>query len=76
MTPAQIELLKGALGNDVELVCTDGEIVQAHVISVSDLEQDVIYDLISSNMSDRYQSRPSNAAYMTPFDQIEDIRLL
>jgi hypothetical protein len=76
MTGAQIGLLKQNVGKDVELVCTDGEIVQAHVISVSEEERDVIYDLISSNLSDRYRDRPSNAAYLTPFDQIDNIRLL
>ena len=76
MTGAQIELLKNGVGKNFELLCTDGEVVQAHVISVSEEERDVIYDLISSNMTDRYQGRPVNAAYLTPLDQINSIRLL
>jgi hypothetical protein len=76
MSGEEIELLKQGVGKDVELVCTDGEVVQAHVISVSEEEREVIYDLISSSLTERYNGRPANTAYLTPFDEINSVRLL
>ena len=76
MSGEEIELLKQRVVKDVELVCTDGEVVHAHVISVSEEERDVIYDLISSSLTERYKGRPSDASYLTPFDEINSIRLL
>jgi hypothetical protein len=64
------------LGKTIELSCTDGEVVQAYVISVSEQDKDVVYDLVSSNMAERYQNRQGNEAYLTPFEEIESIRVL
>jgi hypothetical protein len=76
MTDDEIELLKASVGKTVELSCTDGEVVQARVFSVSETERDVVYDLVSSNMPVRYCSRKGNEAYLTPFAEIDSVRLL
>jgi hypothetical protein len=69
VTEVEIELLKQSLGKDVELTFTDGDVLQPHLVFVSE-------GLIASNMIDRYQSQPRNAAYRTPFEQISSIRIL
>jgi hypothetical protein len=75
MTRDEIELLKRSSGKTVEFLCTDGEIVQASVRWVSDEDNDLIHDLVSSNMPERYRDR-ENCAYLTPFEQIESVRVV
>ena len=44
-----LELLKTRIDRVVQFHCKDGEVIVAAIHLVSEEEQDVIYDLISSN---------------------------
>lgn len=48
VTDAEVQILKYNQDKIVEIVCKDGEIMTVKVISVSEPENDVIYDLIST----------------------------
>lgn len=76
MTSAEIELVKANCGKRMEIRCADGEVMQVHVVFVSESEGDVIYDLISSNKEDRYSGRSGGEAYSTPFNEIDSVRVL
>jgi hypothetical protein len=76
MTGDQIDMLKRSSGKTVELVCTDAEVVHARIISVSEEQKDVVYDLVSSNIPQRYCDRKGNEAFLTPFEEIDSVRLL
>ena len=76
MTSAEIELLKANCGKRMEIRCADGEVMQIHVVFISESERDVIYDLISTNREDRYSGRSGGEAYSTPFNEIDSVRVL
>jgi hypothetical protein len=44
-----LELLKASIDQTVVLRCTDGEVIVAQIHSVSEEDQDIIYDFVSSN---------------------------
>jgi hypothetical protein len=69
-----IDLLKTRIKRVVRFCCKDGEVIVGTVHFVSDEEQDVIYDLISSNRMSRYESF-GNAAYLLAFEEIEFVTL-
>jgi hypothetical protein len=73
MTIAEIRVLKENQDREVEIRCTDGEVMQVKVLLVSESECDVIYDLISTNRPERYPIRPEKVCYATAFRDIETI---
>lgn len=69
-----IELLKTRIDGKVQLHCKDGEIVVGTLHFVSEEERDVVYDLISSNRMERYQSH-GDSAYRLTFEEIAFVTL-
>jgi hypothetical protein len=47
--------------------------MKIRVISVSELEGDVVYAVISTNRPDRYAIHPSPTSYLTPFSEIDTV---
>ena len=47
MTQADLELLKASIDTLVRVRCRDGEIFIRKALSVSEEEQDLVYDLVS-----------------------------
>lgn len=74
MDQADIEFLKTRIDRNVQFHCKDGEIVVGTLHFVSEEEQDVIYDLVSSNRMARCQSH-GNSAYRLTFEEIDFITL-
>ena len=56
--------------------CTDGAVILADVLFVSESERDVIYELVSSNRPERYVKFAGGEAWSTPIDEIDFIRLI
>ena len=73
MDAADLELLKASTDKYVVIHIEDGEVIVAAVHFVSDEDQDVIYDVISSNRPERYRDDTSKPAYLMPFAKIEFI---
>jgi lipoate synthase len=74
VTDSDIHVLKANDGEEVEILCKDGEVMQARVLFVSESERDVIYNLISTNRPERYPVRPSEVSYTTSFKDIETVK--
>lgn len=63
-------------GKVVRLTSTEGEIMIAKVADVSEEEQDVTLDILSTNQPERYTRMGKNhqqGAWAIPFDFIADI---
>ena len=73
MTEADVRILKENNGKQVGVRCMDGEIMKIKVISASESEGDVVYDLISTNKPERYAGRAPNTAHLTKFDEIDTV---
>ena len=74
MTQNDINLLKSRVDRTVRFHCKDGETIVGTVHFVSEKEQDVIYDLISSDRSERYESFADSAHQLT-FDEIDHVSI-
>jgi hypothetical protein len=63
MTDNDIQILRERDGKPVRLHMTDGEIVTAKVLFVSETENDVIVHLISSTRVERYEKSDVQPAF-------------
>lgn len=70
MDQEDIEILRQSLGSTLRLVCTDGEQATCKVLFISDSEQDVICEVISSTRKGFYETLPNDATISFPFDDI------
>ncbi len=72
MTNDDIKFLKTKADRDpVKLYLTDGEELVAKMLFVSDTEQDVIFDIISTNRQDKPVDK--NVRYRATFDNIKTV---
>jgi len=73
MNQADFDLLKASIwGNNVVLHCIQGARIVAEVHSVSEEDQDVIVDVISSNRPEIYD-RFDSKAFLIPFSDINSV---
>jgi hypothetical protein len=70
MTDDDLRLLKECDQKIVRLHLDDGEIVTAKVLFVSETEQDLIVDLISSTDIERYEKTDVQPAFQIQFKDI------
>jgi len=68
-----LQLLKASVDKLVKITCSDGEILIAKVHAVSDEDEDVIYDLISTTNESHYEKRDEQPAYVIGFRDIERV---
>jgi hypothetical protein len=65
-----LQLLRASIGHNVILCCTDGEVIVAEIYSVSEEDEDIIYDVVSTNRPDASRER---AAYLMPFSEVSSV---
>jgi hypothetical protein len=70
MTARDLKLLKESDHKTVRLHLTDGEVVTVKVLFVSDSEEDVIVDLLSSTRLARYPEDDPQPAFQYQFKDI------
>ena len=76
MNPEDIETLKHNDNRLVRLTTCDGEVMFARVRFVSDSNQDLIYDLISTSKESQYEKHDEQLAYRIDFKDIESVEAL
>lgn len=76
MTEQDVQLLKASIDKVVKIVSYDGEIMLAKVHAISDEDQDVIYDLVSTTKPSLYKKHDEQPAYLIKFEDIEHIEPL
>ena len=69
-----LDVLKASVDHVVKIVCRDGEIMLAKILLVSDEDQDVIYDLISTES--QYEKHDKQPAYLIRFEDIALVEAL
>jgi hemerythrin superfamily protein len=60
----------------VRLSSTEGEVIVARLLSISEEHQDVVLDIISTSQPERYErlgSRYNDGAWAIPFEYIGDV---
>lgn len=73
MKKADLELLKTNIERLVRVHCCDGEVFVGKVVSVSENEQDLIYDLISTSRESQYEKADQQPSYLIRFNDIDFI---
>lgn len=74
MTQDEIQYLKSRVDNGVtKILFHDGEEVTCKVISVSETEKDIIYDLVSTNRP-RPLSGDEGASVLAYFKDVKSVR--
>lgn len=73
MTEEDLQLLKASIDKLVRIVCTDGEVLVGKVHAVSEEDEDVIYDLVSTTKESNYEKRDDQPAYLIGFRHIERV---
>ena len=71
MTETDLQLLKSSVDKVVKIVCSNSEQTLARVLVVSDEDQDVIYDLVSTTRESQYEKDDEQPAYLIKFDDID-----
>lgn len=70
MTESDLKLLKGSIDKIVRIICSNGEIMLAKIHVVSDEDEDVIYDLVSTTKELQYEKHDKQPAYLIAFADI------
>ena len=73
MTTEDLTILRDNVDKSVRLVCVDGEIINAKLISVSEEEQDIVFDMISTNREEKYEKLDRQPAYLLRFMHIAKV---
>lgn len=76
MTDRDLQVLKASINKVVKIVSYDGEIVLARLHAISDEDQDVIYDLVSTTKPSLYEKHDEQPAYLIKFEDIEHVEPL
>ncbi len=73
MNQKDIETLKQNDNGLVRLTTCDGEVMIARVRFVSDSNQDLIYDLVSTTKESQYEKHDEQPAYCIDFKDIKSV---
>lgn len=72
--PDVLDGLKQLVNKDATITCFDGEVIVATIISVSEIEEDVIYHLISTNRESQYAKYDKQPVYQVKFEDIKSVK--
>jgi len=73
VTEQDLGLLKASIDKVVRIVCRDGEKMLAKIHAVSEEDQDVIYDLVSTTKESQYEKLDEQPAFLIAFENIEHV---
>lgn len=76
MTELDLHVLRASVDQVVKIICFDGEIILAKIHTVSDQDEDVVYDLISTTKESQYETHDEQPAYLIKFSEIERVEPL
>jgi len=73
MNQEDIELLKKSIDQTVRLLCMDGEIVIAKIDSVDVDDEEIVYEMLHTTNTSRYEKYDRQPAYLIRFKDIERV---
>lgn len=76
MDSKDLQTLKDNIDKVVKITCYDGEIIIAKVLFISEEEEDVIYDLVSTTRLSQYEKLDEQPAYQVRFHDIESVEAI
>lgn len=76
MTRESIALLKQSVGKVVRLTRPDGEVIVAKVTLVDSLEEEIVFDMLSTSDESKYEKFDREPAYLLYFNDISIVDLV
>jgi len=73
VTKSDLQVLKASVDKVIRIICHDGETMLARIHTVSDEDEDVVYDLISTTKESQYEKNDEQPAYLIRFRDIERV---
>ncbi len=73
MNAKDLETLNANVDRVVKITTCDGESLLAKVVLVSDEDEDVVYELISTSREAQYEKFDEQPAYRVTFQEIESV---
>src|SRR6202034_2768435 len=70
MSGSDLSTLKSHVDRVAKIHTLDGEVIVAKILFVSESEEDVIYDLVSTNRESQYEKLDQQPAYRIRFEEI------
>lgn len=76
MTDKDLQTLKTHVNRVFKIKTYDGEVLLAKVVAVSESEEDVIYDLVSTSKESQYEKFDEQPVYKIDFKHIESVEVI
>jgi hypothetical protein len=76
MTDKDLQTLKTNANHVFKIKTYDGEVLLAKVMAVSESEEDVIYDLVSTSKESQYEKFDEQPVYKIDFKHIESVEVI
>jgi hypothetical protein len=76
MTDKDLQILKTNANRVFKIKTYDGEVLLAKVMAVSESEEDVIYDLVSTSKESQYEKFDEQPVYKIDFKDIESVEAM
>ena len=73
MNAKDLEVLKANVDKTVKIKSCDGESLIGKVVLVSEEDQDVVYELVSTSRESQYEKFDQQPAYRMSFQEIESV---
>jgi hypothetical protein len=76
MSGSDLSTLKSHVDRVAKIHTLDGEVIVAKILFVSESEEDVIYDLVSTNRESQYEKLDQQPAYRIRFEEISAVEAI
>jgi hypothetical protein len=73
MTRDEITLLQQSIDKVVRLRCTDGEIIVAKIDAVDPIDEEIVYEMLSTTDQSKYEKFDRQPAYLLHFNEISTL---
>jgi len=76
MTPDEIVLLQQNIGKVVRLTRPDGEVIVAKITLVDPLDEEIVFDMLSTTHESKYEKFDREPVYLLYFSDISTVNAL
>jgi hypothetical protein len=73
MTPDALMLLQQSIDKVVRLKCTDGEIIVAKIDLVDPVDEEIVYEMLSTTDESKYEKSDRQPAYLLHFNEVSTV---
>jgi len=73
MTPEAIVLLQQNIGKVIRFTCSDGKVIIAKIDLVDPLDEELVYEMLSTTNESKYEKFDRQPAYLLRFSDISSV---